>query len=114
MAKDKVDLASQLREYRFDHDVLQEIPCSKSECKEYSKLRKQGLPLPDDVFLNEDYSPTSYYRIYQAELTENELAEYLQYKQLAMLKTIKNGMVFFVSLAIVGLVGWVLVLLNYI
>ena len=109
MAKEKVDLAAQLRDYRFANDVLQRIPCSKSECKEYSKLRKEGLPLPEDVSCDETYSPDYFYRVEETELSDKELAELMQYRQLALLKTIRNGMVFFVTLAVIGLIGWFMV-----
>lgn len=112
MAKDKVDLAGQLREYRFEHNVLQRIPCSKSECKEYSKLRKEGLPLPEDVSCDEIYSEDYFYRVEQTALSDKELAELLQYRQLALLKTIRNGMVFFVTLTVIGLIGWFLIFMG--
>ena len=37
-------------------------------------------------------------------MTEEEIAEYLRYKELKMLRTIKNCVVFFTTLAVISLV----------
>ena len=37
MLKEKIDLRDELREYKFEFDLLQKIPCSKQENKEYKK-----------------------------------------------------------------------------
>ena len=37
MPKEKIDLREELRLYKFEFDLLQKIPCSKTENKEYQK-----------------------------------------------------------------------------
>ena len=38
MAKEKINLRDELRAHRFEFDLLQKIPCTKQENKEYQKL----------------------------------------------------------------------------
>ena len=94
MAKEKINLRNELRLYKFDFDLLQKIPCSKKDNKKYEKLLKDGGVLPEGVFAygyeTGDASTTEFYTVYEADLTEAEIVEYLTYKKLSMLKTIQN------------------------
>lgn len=96
MAKEKINLREELRLYKFDFDLLQKIPCSKQENKKYQKLLKDGGILPEGVFAYVDdsgaASTTEFYTIYETDLNESEISEYLTYKKLSMLRTIKNCM----------------------
>lgn len=94
MAKEKINLRDELRLYKFDFDLLQKIPCSKKDNKKYEKLLKDGGVLPEGVFAygyeSGDASTTEFYTVYEADLTEAEIVEYLTYKKLGMLRTIQN------------------------
>ena len=94
MAKEKINLREELRLYKFDFDLLQKIPCSKQENKKYQKLLKEGGVLPEGVFAysqGTDYvSTTEFYTVYETDLTDSEIAEYLTYRKLSMLRTIQN------------------------
>lgn len=94
MAKEKINLRNELRLYKFDFDLLQKIPCSKKDNEKYEKLLKDGGVLPEGVFAygyeTGDASTTEFYNIYEADLTEAEIVEYLTYKKLSILKTIQN------------------------
>lgn len=94
MAKEKINLRNELRLYKFDFDLLQKIPCSKKDNKKYEKLLKDGGVLPEGVFAygyeTGDASTTEFYTVYEADLTEAEIVEYLTYKKLSMLRTIQN------------------------
>ena len=109
MKKDKVDLREELRQYRDELNVVQEIACTKEEIAEFKKILKEGGELPEDVHARICYDVDGeemgkeYYRIYTPDLTEQEMQEYLTLKRLSLLKTIKNCVVFFTVLAIIGL-----------
>ena len=94
MAKEKINLRNELRLYKFDFDLLQKIPCSKKDNKKYEKLLKDGGVLPEGVFAygyeTGDASTTEFYTVYESDLTEAEIVEYLTYKKLSMLRTIQN------------------------
>ena len=94
MAKEKLNLRDELLLYKFDFDLLQKIPCSKQENRKYQKLLKEGGVLPEGVFAygheTGDASTTEFYTVYETDLTESEIAEYLTYQKLSMLRTIKN------------------------
>lgn len=108
MAKEKIDLREELRYHKFEFGLLQKIPCSKEENKEYQQLLKNGESLPDGVFAyvydNGEVSTTDFYTVYEPKLTDEEIKEYLMYKQISMIKTIKNCVLFFVILTIISMV----------
>ena len=115
MKKEKVDLRRELRAYKFDLGLLQRIPCTKEENKVFCRILKEGGQLPDGVYRytsEGNEAPTEFYTIYEPDLTEEEKAEYLTYCRLSMLKTIKNCVLFFTVLTIIGLVATVLLLLG--
>ncbi len=116
MSKEKINLREELQSYKFDFDLLQRIPCSKQENKEYQKLIKDGGVLPEGVFAyvydSGEASTTEFYTIYKADLTESEIAEYLTYKKLSLIRTIKNCVVFFTVLTIIAMVAYFLIVMN--
>lgn len=116
MSKEKIDLRNELRLYKFEFDLLQKIPCSKQENKECQKLLKEGNNLPEGVFAyvydNGETSTTEFYTIYETDLTESEITEYLTYKKLSLIKTIKNCIMFFTVLTIIGMVAYFFILMN--
>lgn len=80
---------------------------SEAEREPYVKLVKNGSPLPWNVRCNGDsYEAESatFFRIKKVDMTDEEIAEYLRYKELKMLRTIKNCVVFFTTLAVISLV----------
>ena len=116
MAKEKINLRNKLRSYKFEFDLLQQIPCSKQENKEYQKLLKEGGVLPEGVFAyvydSGETSTTEFYTIYETDLTESEIREYLTYKKLSLIRTIKNCIMFFTVLTIFGMVAYLFKLMN--
>lgn len=114
MAK-KVDLREELRDYRFEFDFLQKIPCNEQENKLYQNLLENGQELPEGIYryLHLDYEnpTTEFYKIYETDLTESERKEYLAYKQLSFIKTIKKCVLFFTSMAITGIVIYIIMMI---
>lgn len=114
MAKEKINLRNELREYKFDFDLLQKIPCSKEENQSYAKLIKDGQPLPNGVYRYKDgdgKETDSFYTVYESDLTPEETAQFLTLKKLRMLKTIKNCVVFFTVLTVISIAAYIITLL---
>lgn len=115
MAKDIIDMRKELRARRFEFDLLQKIPCTRQENKEYQQLLKDGGTLPEGVYAyvyDGVASTTEFYTLYEADFTESELREYLTYEQIGLIKTIKSCVVFFTVLAIIGLFAGFLFVMN--
>ncbi len=116
MAKEKINLRDELRAHKFEFDLLQRIPCTKQENKEYQKLLKDGGTLPEGVYAyvydSGETSTTEFYTIYETDLTESEIREYLTYKQLSLIRTIKNCVMFFTVLTIIGMIAYFLIMMN--
>lgn len=103
----------ELDRYRLKYDLYEKASCSQKESQEYKDLLKQGKRLPEDVRTNDDWrnvNDSEFYRLVRPELTQEEITEYLMYKKLDMLKTIKNCVVFFTVLMIIGIFLFVLAL----
>ncbi len=104
MARERRDLKKELFEYALEYGLYQKIPCSKEENREYRKLLKEGKALPDGVYLYEfDNGDSEFYTVYVPEMTEQEINQYLTYKKLDLLSTIKNCVVFFTVITIIGM-----------
>ena len=107
MAKEIVDLREELRYHKFEFDLLQKVPCTKQQNKELQQLLKDGSSLPEGVYAyvynSGEMSTTEFYTVLESDLTESEIREYLTYKQLSLIKTIKNCVLFFTILTIVGM-----------
>ena len=112
MAKEKTDLRKTLRQYKMDMGLIQQIDCSPKENKEIRKILKETGELPEGVYTYEYDYGSEFYRLEEADLTEAEIAEYLTYKQLSLLRTIKNCVVFFTVLTVLGLIGGFMLMSN--
>lgn len=116
MEKQKINLRNELLSHKYEFNLLQKIPCSKQENQEYQRLLKENQALPEGVLAyvydTGEVSTTEFYTIYKPDLTESEIREYLTYKQLSFIKTIKNCVLFFTVSAIIGIVAYLLSILN--
>ena len=116
MPKEKINLRDELRSYKFEFDLLQKIPCSEQENEEYQKLLKDGGILPAGVFAydyaNGETSTTEFYTVNEADLTDAEIIEYLTYKKLKFIRTIKNCVMFFTVLTIIGIVAYFILMIS--
>lgn len=94
--------------------ILEAVNCTKRETLAYRQLLREGKPLPEGVWAEDDYEDINYANFYyleKTELTESEVTQYLQCKQLEALLTIKNCMVYFTVLSIISLVCGVIAIL---
>ena len=101
----------ELDRYRLKYDLYEKALCSQKENQEYKDLLKHGKRLPEDVYPIDSYwsilkdgGNSEFYRLVRPELTQEEITEYLMYKKLDMLKTIKNCLVFFTVIMFILLV----------
>ena len=107
MYKEKIKLRDELNSYKFAYDVMQKIPCSKAENKQYQQILKEGGILPDGVYAYDEFgvaSTTEFYTVYETDLSQREILEYLTYKKLDFIRTIKNCIVFFTVLTLISLI----------
>ncbi len=113
MAKEKIKLRDVLNSYKFAYDVMQKIPCSKAENKQYQQILKEGGILPNGVYAYVDEfgmaSTTEFYTVYETDLSQQEILEYLTYKKLDFIRTIKNCIVFFTVLTVISLILSILI-----
>ena len=108
MAGQTLNLRNQLRNYQFKVGVMQNIPCSEKENAAYAKLLQENQPLPAGVFPfiyeSGEESREVFYTLVEPDLTQEEIKEYLTYKNLIYLRTIKNCLVFFTVLTVIGMI----------
>lgn len=116
MAKQEIDTRAQLIAHKFEFGLLQKIPCSKQENKAYAKLLKNSGSLPEGVYPfeyeNGYTSGTEFYTVSESDLSEAEIQEYLKYKQLSLIRTIKNCALFFTILTIIGMMACFYIMMN--
>lgn len=117
MNKQPVNLKEQLNSYKYEFDLMQKVECSKEDCKKYKEMVENNQTLPEGVYRytyeNGEVSPDLFYTIYKPDLTDAEISEFLTYKQLGFIKTIKNCVVFFTVLTIISLIISFLVATNF-
>ena len=107
-------LTNELEQLKYDLDILQEFDCSYEENEQYRKLLQENKPLPSGILCRNpggSVEYASFYKVERTALSKDELAEYLQYKQLKSIITIKKCMVFFTVLTVISLAcGFILAL----
>ncbi len=107
------DLKQELAKYKRKFGLQGRISCSDAENKQYLEIINSGGQLPEFIgrykLVNGSYLD-EFFVMQEANLTPEEKQEYIQYKMLEMqstsnayLRTIKNCVVFFTVLTIIGL-----------
>jgi hypothetical protein len=96
--------------------LLEKLPCTPKENEEYKRLLEIGAELPEGVYPVVDgwgeASSSEFYTICKPDLSESEIAEFLTYKKLSLIRTIKNCLVFFTTLTVISLIVCVLSFLS--
>ncbi len=103
------DLRAELREMRFALDLTQKVYCNKDEEKSLRKMKKEKLPLPDDIKIDDD---GFFYRHIDTDLSEQEIEQLFSYRQITYLRSIKNSMLFFVILATISIIALLIIALS--
>lgn len=83
--------------------ILTQIPCSKKENEYYQSLVEEGGNLPNNIFEYDGHLNSAYYSIDAESLVLDEIKTLMVCKQAAYLRSIKNGVTFFVIIAILFL-----------
>ena len=108
-------LTKELEQLKYELGILKEVGCSDSETEEYRKLLSQDMPLPDGILRRDPEGSieyASFYKIERTALSKDELIEYMQYKQLKSIITIKKCVVFFTVLAVISLICGLILALS--
>lgn len=74
---------------------------TQKNARRFKKMLKEKKPLPEGVYASQD---GDFYRLRQSDLTEEEIKEFLLYKQLDYLSSIKNSVLFFVVVLLIWIV----------
>ena len=109
MAQNTDSLRINLRELKRDFKLLQEDPCTAHETVLYKNTLKNGNSLPEGIYTDDN---DVFYKLRETDLTEKEIREYIALKQLSMIKTIKNCVLFFTVLTVIGICVFLFSLLK--
>ena len=108
MANEKISLINELNECRAEFGLTEKVPCSLGDNKKFIDIISNGGQLPQNIYRYKDETTGAFldefYYSKPIDLTPSEVEEYLTYKKLKLLKTIKNCAVFFTVLTIISLV----------
>ena len=109
MAKYITNIKKILKDFYFEELLLQKINCSREDNKKYKKMLKNGEPLPNGVFeykdgIDETDGMGTFYTIYKPDLTQEEKLEYILFKQMSMIRTIKSCVVFFTIVTVISMI----------
>lgn len=98
------NMREELQRLRREQDLVQEVPCTEEETERLRALLRSGRPLPENVCQQEGTKGETalFYRLCTADLTEEEVREYLLLRQCSDLETIKNCALFAAALGILG------------
>ena len=115
MAYVSKEARSYLRQYRREAGLEKLVDCTDKENMKYLDMINSGQPLPDGIIrqvTENDKSTDYFYKQFKSSLSDAEQLEYLSHIQIRLLKTIKNCLVFFVVLTILGILWMVVTTLK--
>lgn len=108
-------LKKELEELKCALGIQEQIPCTFEENKAYAATLAENRPLPEGV-IRSDYAESleyaTFYTIRQTSLSKEELDEYVRYKQLKAILTIRNCVVFFTVLTAISIACGVIMVLS--
>lgn len=107
--------ATDLKNLKESLGLREKVSCTLEENEAYAELLKNGQPLPEGVEQDDPNDKPEYASFHvpqETTLSREELAEYISLKQLKLLTTVKNCVVFFTVLTILSLVGSLIIALS--
>ena len=106
-----MELHEKIIRYKINFGLLQEQECSIMEKEDFESLLKNKQSLPKNVrhFINGE-KQSVFYKLQETDLSEDEINKYLLLKQLMYLKSINNGIKFFVTLSIIFIIVMIILI----
>ncbi|MBR4635587.1 MAG: hypothetical protein IKO51_04410 [Clostridia bacterium] len=112
--KSKHHLVAKLLEFGFG----KVSPCSSSEDTQYQALSSKGEALPSNVYFGTYTDPKTgnqvqgFYKYIAPNMTQEEINQLVNLEKLETLRTIKNWVMFFGIVTIIGLVGGLIAIIK--
>ena len=98
-----MDLKVEMVNLELNFGIKEKVYIEKDEEDKFSELTKNNEKLPDDIYYVKEYN--TYFRLVDKLSSHEEIVKLMSYKQTAYLRTIKNGVLFFVILQCIAIVG---------
>ncbi len=102
---------SEFDEMRVENGLFKRKLVNKEDSEKYRKLIDANKDLPDNITYD-SYLGCFFEKELKTDFTEKEIMEYIGYKQIKLLSTIRNCIVFFTICYILGLVYLVIISLS--
>ena len=110
-SKRRINALKELQSFRQEYGVAQGLFCPQKDNEKYAQMVQDGIPLPEGIYEYKDGSITKkFYTVCAPELSPEEISELLTYKKLGYLRTIKNCVVYFVTLSIIGFFAYLFII----
>lgn len=107
----KINPEKELQDFRQEYQVAQGLFCSEKDNEKFAQMVQDGIPLPNGIYEYKDGSAEKiFYKVCAPDLSADEITELLTYKKLGYLRTIKNCLVYFVTLTIIGFCAYLIIL----
>ena len=102
-----INIRQKLHQYKNNFGIIKTLPCYAKANKECQQILKNGGSLPKNFYpivYDDKTPPTTFYKVVESDLSDAEIQEYLTYRKLDYIKTIKNCVVFFTILTVLSVI----------
>ena len=106
-----MDKREEFNEMRLENGLFKRKKVSNEDYKKYQELIDSGKELPNNIKYD-IYMGGFYEKELKTNFTEKEIFEYIGYKQIKLLSTIKNCVLFFVVCYILSLIFQIIASLS--
>lgn len=107
MSEENNKIKKELEDYRVEYGFIKEEWCTYEENQKYEQILKEGGTLPDGVkpsYYEDGERSGMYYTVHEEKLTDTERLEYLSYKKLSLLRSIKALAIILLVIGILSLI----------